>query len=448
MPDVTRNEFDALAARVKTLEGKAKPPKKKPAATPVKPVTPVEPAPIVLSAPTARVDGSRYYLSGTVTANKTTTFTYLQLAVRGPGAMDLERRPGTVLAAGTSLTLSGTMSGAGVYSAWVAYSLDGIVWIDGPKTEFTVTPDVGELPDEGEVATGKFSHLPFNSLVFRSYPRDAEEFGRRRGTPMDGLLTFSSRQSWGDFRWVPDGTADYVESGHIVVNSMPHAPESEGSAMNERGANDAYKDQQRALGKHLADSGLNRREYVVRVDWECNGNWYAWSANRAGGADALREAIKNYVVNVRAGGATKVRFDLCFNKGPSQAGHDFDIFPGAEYIDVIGIDQYDMWAPSYNDADWEREMRKGPTVRTAAEFAKTHGIEWSWDEGGNTHGDQNQGGDNPVYWELRRKEIQRNIDNCAWDNTYDHPGAPASLAHDFNQNPKSWPVYKRLWTPA
>jgi uncharacterized membrane protein len=439
MPDVTREEFDALATRVSALEGKT------PVATP-------PPVAIALTAPTAKVDGPRYYLSATVTAAKATKFAYLQLAVRGPDASDLDRRPGATLAAGASLTLSANAPGAGVYTAWVAYSLDGLVWVDGPKTEFTITPEAAPppapRPPGAKVGTGKFSHLPFNSLVFRAYPRDAEEFGRRRGTPVDGLLTFSSRRGWGDFTWVPDGTAAYVQSGHIVVNSMPHAPESEGSAMNQKGANNAYKDQQRAVGKHIKDAGLNVPEYAVRVDWECNGNWYHWSANRAGGGAALREAIKNYIINVRAGGATKVRFDLCFNKGPSQAGHDFDIFPGPEYVDVIGIDQYDMWGPSYSDADWEREMKKSPTVRIAAEFAKKHGIEWSWDEGGNTHGDKNQGGDNPIYWQLRRKEIDRNADNCAWDVSYDHPGAPASLRHDFASNPKSWPVYKKLWTPG
>jgi hypothetical protein len=438
---VTRAEFDALAARVSTLEG-VKPPSTAPVAPDLE-----------LSKPLVTVTGATYSVEAVISSVKALSLTYLQLAVRGPGASDLALTPNAQLKAGESRILKGTgRAQNGSYTAYLAYSKDGKTWVDGPKQTFTVAglDEATSTPPGGGVDVklmGK-SGLPFNSVVFRSTPADAEEFGRRRGTPVDGLLTFSSRQGWGDFRWVPEGTAAYVASGHMVINSMPHAPESEGSAMNDKGANDAYKDQQRALGKHIKDSGLNVPEYVVRVDWECNGNWYHWSANRGGGHIALQMSIKNYVNNLRAGGATKVRFDLCFNKGPSQAGHDFDIFPGAEYIDIIGIDQYDMWGPSFNESDWEREMRKSPTVRTAAEFAKKHDILWSWDEGGNTHGDRNQGGDNPIYWELRRKEIQRNIDNCSHDCTYDHPGAPASLRHDFASNPKSWPVYKRLWTPG
>lgn len=463
MADVTREEFDALTARVIALEGKSVvvPPTTTPA--PTEPATPTPEAPaeaVVLSAPQVTVTGSAYALSGLVVANQPTKFHYLQLAVRGGGAKDLDLRPGSRLAAKTAVRLTGRGTGSGNYTAWVAYSLDGQTWVDGPKTAFTVaadastpgTPDPG-TPDPGTPGTpgtgtpGRFSGLPFNSLVFRQTRSDAEAFGRKRGVPVDGLLYFTPRQSWSDMQYHPEGQREMLAEGMIVVTSMPHAPESEGDAMNQRGANNDYAGQQKALGQWLGENGFNVPNHVVRVDWECNGNWYKWSANRGGGWQALREAIKNYVSNLRAGGATKVKFDLCFNKGPNQAGAAFEIFPGPEYIDVIGIDQYDMWAPSYSESDWEREMNKPPSARSVAKFAKEHGIQWSWDEGGNTHGGGNQGGDNPFYWQMVRKEIERNIDNLAWHVTYDDRGAPDTLRHDFDRNPNSWPKYKQLWTP-
>ncbi len=292
------------------------------------------------------------------------------------------------------------------------------------------------------------SKLPFNSVVFRQTKGDTEAFGSRRGVAMDGLLYFTGRGKWDDFKWHPSGQAEMLAAGLIVVTSMPHAPESEGDQMNQKGANDAYKDQQRALGKWLADNGFNAPNHYIRVDWECNGDWYKWSLNRPGGAAALKAAVKNYVVNLRAGGATKVKFGMCNNKGPNQSkASAFDAFPGAEYIDNMGIDQYDMWAPSYSASDWEREMAKGPSARITAEFARKNGITWSWDEGGNTHGGSFAGGDNPEYWTFRKAEIMRNIGNFAYDCTYDDPGAPASLMHDFARNPKSWDRYRQLWKP-
>jgi hypothetical protein len=437
---VTRNEFDALAARVAALEGV------KPPSTPVTDVW--------VSPPTVTVDGATYTVEATIKSATAVKLTYLQLAVRGPGATDLALSPNTQLAADQTKTLKGSGRGQnGSYTAYLAFSKDGQTWVDGPKATFTVAGlpvDTTPPPSTGprKVPLVNKSGLGFNSLVFRQTREEMLEFGRRRGVPMDGLLYFTPRQNWQDLRYHPNGQRQMLEEGLIVVTSYPHAPESEGDAMNQRGANDGYKTQQRELGKWLADNGYNRPNHVQRIDWEANGNWYKWSANRPGGPAALREAIKNCVNNLRAGGLTKTPFDLCYNKGPNQSGAAFEFFPGPEWIDIIGIDQYDMWSPSFNQSDWEREMAKGPSARICAELAKKHGIMWSWDEGGNTHGDRNQGGDNPFYWEMRRKEIARNIANLAYDVTYDHPGAPATLRHDFATNPKSWPVYKRLWTPS
>lgn len=457
---VSRSEFDALTARVDALEkrpsgatgpggstGVTGPTGSTGAPAPVTGPTGAPPSDAVLSAPDVVIEGTTYTLDGTITTNKAMSFVYLQLAVRGPNASDLAFSPGTKMNPGTTKHLHATGAGVGDFQAWVAYSLDGTTWVDGPKTEFRVTRPVSAASVGGITAVApqaKFSGLPFTSLVFRQTPSDAEEFGRRRGIPMDGLLYFTPRQEWEHFRKIPAGQADWLATGKTIVTSMPHAPESEGDQMNQRGANDAYRQNQRDLGKWFTDNGFNVPNHVIRVDWECNGNWYKWSANRPGGPDALRQALINYVTNMRAGGLTKVKFDLCFNKGPSQAGADYGIFPGSEYIDVIGIDQYDMWAPSYSQADWDREMAKGPSMRINAEFARKNGILWSLDEGGNTHGDQNQGGDNPSYWDFVFAEIARSPENFAWHNTYDDPGAPSSLMHDFARNPKAWARYLQL----
>lgn len=445
--DVTRTEFDALSARVTTLET---------AAGGTKPTPPITPAATTATTPVVTVTGSTYTLSASITAAKKTTFTYLQLAVRGAGASDLARSPATTLAAGASKKLSATASGSGDYTAWVAWSIDGTTWVDGPKVSFSlpstvVTPASPDTPTPDVIGHDfplvNASGIGFNSLVFRQTVADAQAFGKRRGVEMDGLLYFPGRGSWNDFLWHPGGQADWLAQGRIVVTTQPHAPQSEGAAMNSKGANNAYATQQKALGKWLADNGFNQPSHVIRVDWECNGNWYPWNAGN-GGPEALKAAIINYVKNLRAGGATKVKFNLCFNKGPSQAGHDFDVFPGGEYIDIVGIDEYDMWDAAFTAADWERQMAKSPSVRTVAEFAAKNGVLWAWDEGGNTHGSGSAyGGDNPAYWQFAYEEIQRNRKNNAYHVTYDDPGAPATLAHDFDHNPNSFTKYKSLWRP-
>ncbi len=453
MSDVSREEFDALSTRVSHLEGTPTTPPPTPPTTPEVPATG-----LTLSVPVVTVTGSSYTVTGTATANEDLVLTYLQIAVRGTGASDLAFNPGRAVVKGQVITLTGTGTGSGTSTAYLAYSVDGTTWVDGPLVTFTLA---GDAPDDPTTPTppppgtgpGKIklvgrSGMPFNTMVFRQTPADTDTFGSRRGTPMDGFLLFASRKKWADFRWGYDrGYKAWLDTGRIIVMSMPHAPESEGGAMNSKGASDAYRTEQRDLGKYLAGIGMNVPNFVVRVDWECNGSWYHWSANRPGGAEALRKAITNYVNNLRAGGLTKASFDLCFNKGPSQAGADFSIFPGPEYIDIIGIDQYDMWAPSFTESDWAREMNKPPSVKAVAEFATKHGIQWALDEGGNTHGGKTMGGDNPVYWELMYKTVMQYRENNAWHVTYDDAGAPNTLRHDFTSNPRSWEKYKSLFRP-
>jgi hypothetical protein len=469
MAEVTREEFDQLEARVSALESpeavrtEPETPDAPEAGAPdtsteLAPEQPVSKGVLTLSPPKVIVDGVKYKIEGSVAANEAATLTYLQIAVRGDGANDLGHKPGTAVKPGDVVTVEGSSlrAKAGDFVAWVAYSLNGHDWFDGPKTAFTITKEAAEadLKARAEQAGKRriplvgHSGLGFNSIVFRQDPGGAEQFGKSRGVAVDGLLWFTTRQSWGDYKAFWAGKKAYLETGKLVVTTLPHAPESEGDSMNSKGANDAYRNQQRDFGKWLAANGLNVPNHVLRVDWECNGNWYRWSANRPGGPGALKLAIANFVKNVRAGGATEVKFDLCWNKGPSQSGADYSIFPGAEYIDVVAIDQYDMWGPSFNDAQWSAEIRKTPALANLAAFATEHGIMWAVDEGGNTHGGGAMGGDNPFYWQKMRDFIDANVNNCAWHTTYDHPGAPATLRHDFGTNPKSWARYKQLFRPA
>lgn len=460
MSVVTREEFDALAARVTKLDG---------GPVTIPPIPPLTPPLLSATKPSVTVTGDTYKLSASIRAraadptSKFTqapiTLTYLQLAVRGANAVDLALMPATTLAPGASVALNASAPGSGPYTAWVAYSVDGVSWVDGPAVSFTVAspnvppvvkpPVVSDPPvgDPRSIGLVGRSGLGFNSLVFRTNPADADAFGAKRGTPVDGFLLFSPRQKWADFQYGYTGFKAWLDAGRLIVMSMPHAPESEGDAMNDKGANDAYKSEQRALGAYLTGIGMNSANFVIRVDWEANGDWYHWSASRPGGAPALKLALAHYITNLRAGGLTKTRFDLCWNKGPSQTHSDFEFFPGPEYVDVVGIDQYDMWGPSFTDADWAREQAKRPSLATVSAFAKTQGIMWSLDEMGNTHGGAAMGGDNPFYWVKIDEFIQANRARCAWQNTYDDRGSPNTLMHDFDSNPLSYTMYKKLFTP-
>ncbi|HET8661053.1 MAG TPA: hypothetical protein VFM55_18910 [Micromonosporaceae bacterium] len=288
------------------------------------------------------------------------------------------------------------------------------------------------------------SGLPFNSIVFRRTPADADTFGRWRGRRADGLMWFTRRQTWADFRQDWAGKAAYLDAGHLVVTRICHAPTAEGAAMNTKGAADAYRQQQRDLGAYLASQGLNHPLHVLSVDWEFNGDWYPWSA-RNGGAAALKASLRNCITNLRAGGLTRVLFGLCGNKGPSQSGVGIaEVTPGREYVDVYGVDAYDHWQAAFTAEQWRTETARDPGLATVRALAARDGVMWSHDEGGNSHGPSG-GGDNPAYWEFLWQFLTEDPTRLAWHTTYDDRGAPGSLRHDFAANPKSTAAYLSHW---
>jgi hypothetical protein len=320
----------------------------------------------------------------------------------------------------------------------------------------------GGLPVDRVVPLVGRSGLAVNSIAFTGSASLAavEELGRARGRDFDGMLHFTAREaasgSWNQFRsWYTTSHRDWLAAGRLLVTSLPHAPTPRvggkytpaALAMNQRGADDAYREQQRAFGRWLVESGLNWPTHVLRCDWEFNGDWYAWSAKN-GGAVARRRAVENFVTNVRGGGATRVLFDDCTNKGPSQSGVDFDAIPGPEFVDILGGDIYDHWQATRSDADWTREINRRPGLATLAAEAARRGVMWSVDECGNSHSPAG-GGDNPFYWRKMREFLDEHAERCAWWCTYDHDGLPANLRHTLRKyNPQSWAVYRDLFGNA
>jgi hypothetical protein len=295
------------------------------------------------------------------------------------------------------------------------------------------------------------SGLGYNSILFQGGPADLAQmrsFGiRRGGVLVDGGLTFVPRDSWGSLK-----NAEYVQAakaiiddGGIVVFRIPHAPESEGNDMNSKGAANKYLTAQRSLASYYADNGLNSNRFILSIDWEFNGSWYPWSANRGGGPANLKASIFNAVTNFRAGGLTNARYGMCANSDKTQSGANLkDVFPGSNVIDVVGIDVYDQWMPSFTQADWDSKSRRTEGIQTVIDFARANGIMWSVDEGANVHGDGNMyGGDNPLFYKYLYSTVRANLADCAWVNTYDHEGSDPSFHHDLASNPLSWAEYLR-----
>lgn len=300
----------------------------------------------------------------------------------------------------------------------------------------TPQPGARLIPHPGK------SGLPFPSIQFNgTYDLAAlRRDGDARRRPYDGIMYFSSRGSWDALKSWPSGHKEFLAAGNLVVVRVPIAPESEGDIMNQKGAQDAYRSAQLDWANSWVKAGANSDYLVISVGWEFNGNWYRWSANRGGGPANFRRSIANYIRNMKEGGLDKVHFDQCMNKGPSQAGADFScILTRDEGTSSVSVDHYDWYGPIRNNTDYQTELNRSPSFRAVRDHARARGQMWGLAEGGNCHHSAGAG-DNPFYWQKIR-EFFFNPDNykdVSFHTIYNHPGAPASLQHQWSANPRSF----------
>ncbi len=135
-----------------------------------------------------------------------------------------------------------------------------------------------------------------------------------------------------------------------------------------KGEQDAYID------RFAADAAAYGHPVHLRLAYEMNGDWNSYSA-AAGGppAPVWVESWQRVVQRFRAAGASNVRFVWCPNETdfPSVDGNRMeDYWPGADHVDVLGVDAYN-WStrsPRRGDGQWRtfEEVLAEPYARLQA----------------------------------------------------------------------------------
>lgn len=125
------------------------------------------------------------------------------------------------------------------------------------------------------------------------------------------------------------------------------------------GASDTYWT---ALGNNLIALGLSHT--VLRIGREMNENWYHWCLPVTGDTKTQHVAGWQHIVTLLRG-LTGAHFKFMWNPGigSGSTGYDFSTaYPGAAYVDYIGIDCYDFETPA---------IPHPPYVRTLAQQQST-----------------------------------------------------------------------------
>jgi hypothetical protein len=211
------------------------------------------------------------------------------------------------------------------------------------------------------------------------------EFSQWLGKPVQYRIVFTARNAWSDVsdpyfmeatkRWL------YSDPGHIEVISVPlllHTDDTFSSLVD--GQRDSVF---RELAERITSTGQPQR-VIIRLGWEHNGNWYAWSAIKD--PVGYREAYRQ-VVTIMRKVAPGIRFDWTTD---FQSNSSFDwksAYPGDDVVDIISMDVYDEYNNGWSD------IENAPTgLKAFRAFAKAHNKpeaypEWGCSTGSHGHGD-------------------------------------------------------------
>jgi hypothetical protein len=154
-----------------------------------------------------------------------------------------------------------------------------------------------------------------------------------------------------------------------------------------------------------------------------NGTWYPWSVN-SGNAANFRAAWARYhkiVQEELVSQGKSAKMVLNFNKDPVNSATAEQIYPGNAYVDVIGVDFYDMYPNYPNQGAWDNHymaMKNGSPHGIGAwkAFALSKGKPLSFSEWGIHMGNSF---DNPFYIEKMHQFFQANAGTGAGQVLYE-----------------------------
>lgn len=434
MAEVTRDEFELLKSRVKYIETEMG------IGDPVEPPAPVDPE-VPLKAYLLAITDRSIMIRWTNNSKKTISANMYGRDGKDDTGAGPWMSPWLENIVNNTVTFDKLLPDT-IYGLTVkAKYTDGTEEISLLTISTSKAPVVPQPPVNGGTVLTGLSGLKGNFTIFNGDSTTVaamKNYGSQLGLPsLDGGLSFISRATWTSFQ--NNGLAANIkavlDAGGIFILSMPHAPESEGVAMNLRGSLNQYKADQVKWATWAASKGLNSSRLIIRLDWEFNGDWYFWSAKN--GLAYLRDACRNFMDNVRSGGLTSVQFDSCSNMPSSGSSASWkDLWVGPGYWNIFSIDQYDAWPAVKSAANMAAKMADIHSLSGAQSEAGRLGAQWAIAECGNWH-TPDGGYDNPIYWQQMFIQVKKSLANMAYWNLYNDAGAPANLYHDFAHNPKS-----------
>ena len=275
-----------------------------------------------------------------------------------------------------------------------------------------------------------------------------ERFCTARGRPCKVAQTYTDRSTYQTMTsgspWTFDFFADFA--GLLVV-SQGLVPAGGEASLAGCAAGD-FDEQWRDFGNLMVQHG--RGDSVVRLGWEFNERTMPW---RGIDTQAYIGCYRNAADNIRAVNPAVI-LDWTINAHGSPdglcGGLSTNCYPGDEYVDIVGIDNYDHYPWSPTKADFDRTARAPEGLSWLYAFAREHAKPFSVGEWGVVPtGDA--GRENPDFIRWMHQWFAAHAENLAYEAYFSDCGAGGVQSSLFRSdaactaNPESAKVYRDLW---
>ncbi|WP_307874785.1 glycoside hydrolase family 26 protein [Frankia nepalensis] len=304
----------------------------------------------------------------------------------------------------------------------------------------------GSDDDPGPVIDG--TGVTWVSGANANHPEDTELWREFTGRDVDLAMMFVTRSSWDTVvspEWPLNAYTPDKWPGQFSV-AVPMWPVQDGQYPlgNEREcAAGEYDEYWAEFGRNLQKYG--RGDAIVRLGWEFNGNWFKWYPEDS---ETWEECFRREVTAIRST-APDVQIDWTMTMGRDEMPNGDNVwaaYPGDEYVDIIGIDYYDMYPPKPTQETWNRTCVKPSGLCTVVKEARARGKKFSVPEWGVVSG-EGGGGDNPFFIEKMYEIFHANADILAYEvyyNNAEEGNVRSSLVGPV-LNPKSAKRYQELF---
>jgi hypothetical protein len=282
-----------------------------------------------------------------------------------------------------------------------------------------------------------------------------EAFGQWRGRLDDVAMLYTDRSSWTGVTSAGSFVFQNMKGwpGRLVI-SQPPFPQ-DGSTLTDCAAG-AYDAHWKDFGTALVSNG--RADSIIRIAWEFNGDFMYWHATND---TAQFIQCWNHVASAIKSTDPQALADWTINghstPGDSCMGNATNCYPGDQYVDYIGIDNYDQYPPS-TTTSFDTIANDVGGLTWIYNFAVQHHKRFSVGEWGvvsSASAGTNGGRDNPAFIQNMWNWFQSHgaiglyesyfstsasgeVDSKIVDNTTSSCGC---------DNPMASKMYRQLWHP-